>query len=309
MSSSNAKPGHPFTNRYLSSFLCCGGGPAEHRGEPTRPVHQLKQVSEHPAEPPDLSVQTQLPQTSNTSARKGSNSCSLLKRLPLELRLRIYEYALGGQIIHLVHMRNDSVEWPFQASSPMITSMIGANWDPLKPDPWEPPIISLALLLTCRQIHSEAANILYSFNFFATDNIRVFIYLAENCLCPQRLLAIKHLQVSITWRFLPLLASYTGQKGNYNGYYDLATWQRFWHLIANDMRLTSLSIDVDNFGLEENLSIDAEWVKPILQVKGIRYPKVAIRPAGRSCETFPEQAKSFRQELLIAMGRKRDEVL
>lgn len=307
MSSGAAKRGHLVSHRYLSSW-CCGGGAAEHSGTPSKPIHQLEQVPEQPGKPSGLPVQCRLPQKSDISGPEESSSCSFLERLPFELRLRIYEYALGGQTIHLVHLRNDSVQWPFQASSPMITSMIGANWDPLKPDPWEPPIISLALLLTCRQIYSEAADVLYSSNFFATDNIRVFIHLAENCLCPQRLLAIKHLQVSITWRFFPLLASYTGQKGDYNGYYDSATWRRFWHLVANDMRLTSLGIDVDSFGAEENLSVDAEWVKPILQVKGIRYPKVAIRPAGRSFEMFREQAESFQQELLIAMGRKRDEI-
>ncbi len=308
MSSGAAKRGHLVSHRYLSSFLCYGGGAAEHPGTPSKPVHQLEQVPEQQGKSLGLPVQCRLPQKSDISGLEESSSCSFLERLPFELRLRIYEYALGGQTIHLVHLRNDSVQWPFQASSPMITSMIGANWDPLKPDPWEPPIISLALLLTCRQIYSEAADVLYSSNFFATDNIRVFIHLAENCRCPQRLLAIKHLQVSITWRFFPLLASYTGQKGDYNGYYDSATWRRFWHLVANDMRLTSLGIDVDSFGAEENLSVDAEWVKPILQVKGIRYPKVAIRPAGRSFEMFREQAESFQQELLIAMGRKRDEI-
>lgn len=308
MSRGAAKRGHLVSHRYFSSFLCCGGGAAEHPGSPSKPVDQLVQVPEQPGKSLGLPVQCRLPPKSDISGLEEPNSCSFLERLPFELRLRIYEYALGGQTIHLVHVKNDSVESSFQASSPLKTSMIGANWDPLKPDTWEPPIICLALLLTCRQIYSEAADIIYSSNFFATDNIRVMIYLAENYLCPRRLLAIKHLQVVITWRFLPLLASYTGQRDDYNGYYDWATWRRFWHMVANDMRLTSLSICVDSFGTEEYLSVDAEWVKPILQVKGIRYPKVAISSARPSSKMFLEQAESLRQELLITMGSKRDEI-
>ncbi len=308
MSRTNARNGHSSKRFPFASFLCCGGSEVHHHGEPSKPIYRLEPEPDQSVKPSGIVVQRQLPQTNDISVPKRSSPCFFLERLPLELRLRIYEYALGGQTIHLVHMRNDSVEWPYQASIPMITSMIGANWDPMKPDPWEPPVISLALLLTCRQIYSEAADILYSSNFFATDNIRVFLYLAETCLCPQRLLAIKNLQVSITWRFLPLLASYTGQKGISNGFYDLATWQRFWHLIANDMRLTGLSIDVDHFGQDENVSVDAAWVKPVLQVKGIRYPKVAIRPTGRPLETSTGQAESFRQTLITAMGRKRNEL-
>ena len=304
MADTTAKHARISSRLRLSSFLCFSNrGPAEPSAEPRKPVHQLDHVPPQSAKPSGLLVRGQKDQPDDIAVSRGSTSCYFLEHLPLELRLRIYEYALGGQTIHLVHMRNDSVQWPFESASPMITSMIGADWDPLKADPWEPPIISLALLLTCRRIYNEAADILYSSNFFATDNVRVLMYLAESCLSPQRLLAIRHLQVSITWRFLPLLASYNGERGVSNGFYDSSTWRRFWQLIAQDMRLTGLSVDIDYFGQDENLALDAEWVKPILEIKGIRYPNVTIRTAGRSSETFPGQAELFRQELITSMGR------
>ena len=284
------KRGHRFAHFHLSSFLCCGSL-AEHRGESSKPISVQTQVPQQPDKPSSLP---------DISLPKGS-SCSFFERLPIELRLHIYEYALGGQTIHLVHNRNDSVEWPFQTTSPMITSMIGANWDPLRANPWEAPQINLALLLTCRRIYNEAADILYNSNFFTTDNIRVFIYLAKNCLSPQRLLAIKHLDVSVTWRFFPLLSHYTDRRDVSEGFYDSATWQQFWHIVANEMKLSSLSIDFQNFSAYG--ALDEEWVKPILEVKDIQNPSVTFMPTGL---IYPERAETFRQGLVFSLSSKRD---
>ena len=304
MSSSNGKRGYRFP---LASFLCFGS-PTPHREEPTTPIHKPQRVPQQSRKLPGLPVQRQFQQPDDATIVRGSASCSFLERLPLELRLHIYEYVLGGETIHLVHIRKRSSEWPSQTSGSMLTSMIGANWNPMRSDPWESPDINPALILSCRQIYREAVDILYSSNVFAVDNITAFIYLADNYLPSQRLLAIKHLQVSITWRFSSLLASHTGQRDTDDGYYDFETWRRFWHLLACDMRLTSLSIDIDSLGQREDLELDAEWVKPILEVKGIRHSNVTFMPAAQSVERFPGQADSFRRALVIAISKNLDVV-
>ena len=296
---SSARHGSSFTHFSRSSFFCCRGQ-AEHRVEPNKPIHE-------PGPGPEKAAKLSgLPVNANAPISRTPSSCSFLERLPLELRLQIYRCALGSEIVHLVDMRDDGSA-QHESSKSVLTSMIGANWDPMKSDPWEAPNLNLALLHTCRQIYNEAADILYSSNTFVVDNIRAFIYLAEKCLSPQRLLAIKHLQVSITWRFNSLLASYTGPRGTSAGYYDFATWWRFWRLVANDMRLTSLNIELGHFGLEENVALDAEWMKPVLEIKGIRHPGITIEPAAPVLETFPEQAEVFRQRLIISMSRQCDE--
>ena len=298
MSKSTVDNGSIFAHRTFLFSLCCGN-PAEQHVKPSKPIHELGPVPEKAAIPSSLPVQ------SRTSFSR-SPSCLFLERLPLELRLQIYKYALGSDTIHLVDMRGDGSEH-HESSKPVSTSMIGANWDPLKPDPWEAPNLNPGLLRTCRQIYSEAADILYSSNTFIVDNIRAFIYFAEKCLSPRRLLVIKHLQVSITWRFSLLLATYAGQRGNPADYYSSATWRRFWKLVANNMRLTSLSIELGYFGYDENLALDAKWVKPILEIKGIKHPDVTIRPAAPVFETFPGQAEILRQSLIVSMSRKCDE--
>lgn len=304
MSSSNVTRSRRFP---LSSFLCFGSL-APHREEPAKPLNQPQRVAQQSGKLPGLPIQRYFQQLHDVTIMRGSPSCSFLKRLPLELRLHIYEYVLGGETINLVQIRKRSSEWPFLTSGSMLTSMIGASWDPMKPDPWKSPDINPALLLSCRQIYSEAADILYSSNVFAVDNITAFIYLAENYLSSQRLLAIKHLQVSFTWRFTSLLASYIAARDVDDGYYDFETWRRFWHLLANDMRLTSLSIDIDGLSQHEDLELDAEWVKPILEVRGIRHSSVTFMPAAQSVERFPGQADSFRRALVIATSKNLDVV-
>ena len=295
MSKSIAKDGALSTRFHRSFFFCCGDQ-AEHGVKPSRPIHEPGPVPQNVANSPGHSIHT------DASDSRRPSSCPFLRSLPLELRLHIYKWALGRETIHLVYMRVDCAEH-YESSKSVFTSMIGANWNPMKSDPWEAPNLNLALLHTCRQIYNEAADILYGSNTFAVDNIRAFIHLAENCLSSQRLLTIKHLQVSITWRFSSLLASYTGSRSTSAGYYDFATWRQFWNLVANHMRLTSLNIELGHFGYNENLALDAVWVKPMLEVKGIKQLDITIRPADPVFERFPGQAEAFRQGLIISMSR------
>ena len=293
MSHTSTRRDRFFTHLHMPLLLCCGSL-TEPNTKPSKPISQLEQI----------------PQPSNASKSplvvplpKGS-ACSFFERLPIELRLRVYEYALGGQTIHLVHTRNQDTELPSQYSSVVVPSMIGANWDPLEADPFQSPVINTAFLLACRQVYREAVDILYSTNNFVTDDIRTFIHFGKDCLGPQRLLTLKHLHVIVTWRVRPLLASYTGHTDVKEGFYDFAIWKRFWHIVANDMKLTSLKIQLQFSG--QDFALDDEWVKPLLEIRNIKRPDVMYGPFVRILPGSQGQLENFRQGLITSISRKRD---
>lgn len=160
----------------------------------------------------------------------------LLSNLPLELRQKIYTYALRNHLIHILltpskiaHIscaRSTPTDFARDCYPPARHRIIPHNVS------LPPSDISITLLRTCRQIYAEALPILYSSNTFDIDDLSTFNFLAGN-IPPTGLAAIKLLQLHWDSGHLPLedwmAASATSAP------YDDATYLLFWHTLATRM--------------------------------------------------------------------------
>ena len=195
---------------------------------------------------------------------------SSLLSLPLELRRLIYDLAVGGHILTLQQV-GKKISIP-----PTVT----APYQGIPADHFIRPIVTredrtffpaLPLLLTCRQIYCEAIGTLYGNNTFRLYSPLILVYLNDLCLRPQHLQAIRHLTFEWVYMTDPMHFHGDSQKP-----YDWSTWERFWHIIAHSMNLDSLVAQIDYLEPNPAANVEGDWVKPILEVKGIRKARVSI---------------------------------
>ncbi|KAL8688779.1 MAG: hypothetical protein Q9218_005394 [Villophora microphyllina] len=207
------------------------------------------------------------------SPSTASQTCALLS-LPLELRQRIYEIALGERILTLsneygmirIHetLPLHCVTWDSRGPH----RNLNEETADLESESGHP---TFKLLLSCRQIYVEAIGILYSTNIFSLDSPLMLVYLKDLRFLPQRFQAIKHL--SISWTYMTDPAHY---HGSIHEPYDWATWEHFWSIIAYDMQLVSLNASIGYMGDRQGLNMTGDWVKPMLAVKGLRRTNICI---------------------------------
>ncbi|KAI4146233.1 MAG: hypothetical protein L6R39_003531 [Caloplaca ligustica] len=218
---------------------------------------------------PLSSLRINISQTSFVPSATTVDRKPTLFSLPLEIRQKIYAFALGGNDLIL---RRKAKAIRSVTSPPLCSTFFGDErtyYDVIRPS--TPPPKRCALLFTCRQVYVEAVNILYSSNNFGFVDPLTFVYLSDLRLLPQRVSAIKH--VSFRWGYTPDPAFYIG---SINEPYDWNTWQRFWDIMADHMRLRSLNVELFYWGGPEGLNIDSDWVKPMLRVKGIRQVELSV---------------------------------
>ena len=216
---------------------------------------------------------------SNSSINKPSASnseiCSLLTRFPFEIRRRIYEFTLGGNRL-LLHHEHKHIK-------------LRSEIIPLDPPSWASEyrnyrhdeahqvsggiqhLPGFPLLLTCRQIYMEAVSILYDENIFDLDSPLILVYLAERCLRPQRLKAIRHL--GLNWRYFDDPGHFTEK---IHEPYDFETWEKFWNIVAFRLNLQSLNVRLEYVGESHRLNLDGNWVQPMLKVKDIGQAQITI---------------------------------
>lgn len=174
--------------------------------------------------------------------------------LPVEIRQRIYKFVIGGDDLILTpkgrHIR------PIGKAYPLHHHTQGNRAQNTADAP------AFSLLLTCRQVYIEAIDIVYSSNFFLFDSLLTPVYIHDLCLLPQRIKAIRH--VYLHWTYMDNPAH---RAGSIQEPYSRATWQRFWDILADEMRLTSLAARLHYKGSSQWLNLDGDCVKPMLRVK------------------------------------------
>jgi hypothetical protein len=198
-------------------------------------------------------------------------TCALLTRLPVELRIMIYEEVLGHSILHVVSLPGRMGVYkcpiPYPADSDYRRTCI-----PLKRTfstdgvrhPFLPasmgelypkrsfPISQLPLLQTCRQIYVEAIDILYSTNTFDFEHPEYFIWFVRT-IRPSKLATISSLQ--IMW---------------HPATYDLRQWSDMCAIISTQMLgLKYLSVWLSDWDLDQAPQQD-RLVAPLLWVRGLR---------------------------------------
>lgn len=178
---------------------------------------------------------------------------SFLYLLPLEMRQQIYQHVLGDETLHLVRL----------------VSRLGnvKCRDPSQPHPWahrcwgisvkdsdmywgphdgiqEEHGGYLPLLQTCRQIYSEAIEILYSKNTFSMLHLGRLLHFSFTVL-PQRMNAIRSLELG--WylnSIYPYDTGCTWNSQNPPAPYDKTTWERAWAILAGMDGLRNLRVDL-----------------------------------------------------------------
>ena len=204
----------------------------------------------------------------STSARFGSNvDCALLSRLPIELRLEIYTYVLGGNLLHIFQVprrlahkccHGTPSKGYFRSCCPTtqrnnVRKGYGGPFSSA----------NIALLQTCRQIYLEAINVLYTTNIFDIDHLQTLIYLSRS-IPPQHFATISKLNVSwpVTYDIIP----YHRQIDSIND------WERFCHVVATKMPgLRHLKVSLThNAPLSIHDEADQCWIKPLLEIRGLR---------------------------------------
>ena len=186
-------------------------------------------------------------------------------RLPVELRLYIYELAIGNNVLHLFHFpkcikHTRSGLDKFTVPTPEQPAFNMANWRGISST-------GVPLLLTCHAIYREAVDVLYGSNVFSLNDLNVLVYWNDLPLIPQpRMATIRHLK--ITWLYYKEPAVYLGLK---YAPYDVHTWERFWQIIAHEMpALTSLDVRIEYVGIWEEPKLEQPWIEAMMGVKGIR---------------------------------------
>ncbi|KAL2802123.1 hypothetical protein BJX63DRAFT_415810 [Aspergillus granulosus] len=200
-----------------------------------------------------------------------------LTKLPLEIRLMIYEYAFGDQVVHLVQLKDKirhvrcqnttssldknrrccpstPARWREQESSTTVTApgasvkAIPNNTSLLYPHthPSLPSSLSnssASLLRTCRTIYAEAAEILYTNPTFDVDDLATFIAFTLS-ISPQRLRSIKRLAIQWTPVWQPMAGE--GHKSSiYSHTHNDQLWALFWTRVAALSGLEDLTLSID----------------------------------------------------------------
>ncbi|PGH05026.1 hypothetical protein AJ79_06913 [Helicocarpus griseus UAMH5409] len=220
-------------------------------------------------------------------------SSLLLSRLPLEIRSYIYELLLGGKTIHLIRTDEPKIRHclcPFRRRKYHLVLFRPeeASWCycimfnkgmPVEEDE-EPSRTKqrIPLLLTCRQIYSEAVNTLYANNTINLQMIQSadFQLLSdlENTLPPGRFHAIRSLEIS----FLHSSQSRKVQKLNDEWF---ARWTKMCTVIASMEGLLDLQIWLrmdqgDKAGNSMTAAQELRLFEPLMKINGLRSFRVEV---------------------------------
>ena len=212
-------------------------------------------------------------QTSWSAASKMTQASqhSPFFRLPRELRILIYEMAIGYRVLHLLSLPKciKHIRLPVNESFVPRNSPSAFN----KVDYRQTSCTGLPLLLTCRTVYGEAIDILYSSNTFLITDLNALVYLNDLPLIRrQRMEAIRHLKVE--WIHYTDPAPLIGLR---YAPYDWATWERFWTIIK-EMRLRSLDVKLAYFGAggETTPLTEEKWMQPMLEVRRVKSAAITL---------------------------------
>ncbi|KAF2476185.1 uncharacterized protein BDR25DRAFT_339293 [Lindgomyces ingoldianus] len=130
--------------------------------------------------------------------------CLLLNRLPAEIRLRIWEYAVGRQDLHILRkqgkMGYSACAGEMCKDCPKVDGVLYKRHvrdqvEPFKKDLQLAEMSLLNLLLTCRQIYSEAIDVLYTSNTFLFPHIWNLTFF-QTTIRPKRFASIRSVHLS-----------------------------------------------------------------------------------------------------------------
>ena len=195
----------------------------------------------------------------------------LLSKLPLEIRQKIYTYALGTNLVHLVLT-------PHRVAHIICTKSTATDFEReccpsargcFVPGSIEiaPSDINVRLLRTCRQVYAEVVQILYSTNTFDVDDLSAFNHFAAIA-PPVGLSSIRSLHLHWINAYPPL--EFIETQSPVEAPYDDTTYLRFWQTTANRMpALRELRLAINDLWDLRGLSMKDPWVQAVKKVSGL----------------------------------------
>ncbi|KAL4954809.1 hypothetical protein BDW69DRAFT_162491 [Aspergillus filifer] len=201
----------------------------------------------------------------------GQEQSPFLLRLPLEIRLMIYEYVFGQEVVHLVqvkdkirhvrcHSTSSSLDknrrccphalarWRADSSSSSPDESTASSAGMLYPHthPSLPSRLSnssTSLLRTCRAIYAESSLALYKNSTFDVDDLTTFIAFSLS-ISPSALHSIKKLTIQWTPVWQPL-AGEEHRSSIFSHTHNDRLWALFWERIGRCQGLEELGLSVD----------------------------------------------------------------
>ncbi|MCJ1362785.1 hypothetical protein MMC16_001891 [Acarospora aff. strigata] len=241
----------------------------------------------------------------STAPKPRLQADSPLLRLPAEIRLKIYYEVFGGEVLHLIqlpkrlaHVRCCST---LSATDVLRRCIPGYRWPAviMEMTKIKTSSLDLALLQSCRQIYTEAIDIMYATNLFDIDDPSTLLYLSQT-IRPQRFAAIKYLQFSWAFMWPPFAMPETKDPTWFP--HDDATWETFWRLIETQMPgLLELTFVVQAQYPKQDWSLDEGWVQPLLRVRGLKEFRLELSYASNTAVVSNVLLEPFRQRLTEIM--------
>lgn len=212
-----------------------------------------------------------------TALIKSKPESMFLSRLPVEIRLLIYEYvcrSLKGYIFITNSQSTKSSSFMFQPKFPF--------------------------LQTCRQIYQEGAD--------AVRWSRTFIVVGPAAwhpihngrivpLVPDRFDSIVHLETSFVFNHI-VRDRYLF--GIYRDETNTECWEQVWAMIVASRKLKSLKIEILYNGPLAGMSVDANWLKPLTQIRGIKDLEIDIKYPKLECH-----GRRVNEDLYEIMSQKK----
>lgn len=210
----------------------------------------------------------------------------LLSRLPLEIRLQIWEEVVGNRLLHLVLdpscPHNGTLKcFPcgafYKNPAPLENKLPnGGDASPrcqgsqqapcFFSGPATAPFSALSMLLSCRQIYNEAIELVYVTNTLNIDNLEI-LQLAIKAMGP-RISSISTVHVNTAmWK----INCYEVTRFSPMAYRE---WAKFWQLLAERMSgLEHLRLDI--YGTSRT-GFSKRDLEPLLQLRGLQSFDLAL---------------------------------
>lgn len=266
----NASPSVQWANKVAEPWLGLPYGVYLHGGRPRR--QRTLTLAPPSANDSYWNRLQSLVVAPSDESRHDQPDCGFLSKLPLDVRMLIYELVVGGSTIHVSAGDNHSRIYHFICQVPdrITQSQIHGQCHQLttkRPssaprEHYAQATGFLPLLVTCRQIYSEAVHVLYSSNRFEFTQIHTAFRFLTRMIPQPRLPAIRHLVLKMALPRHPHLNSRTKRD-----------WEDLFKLFSSEMRgLQSLHLTL---GMLENVkqtirdtpdSEGALWIKPVMEM-------------------------------------------
>lgn len=228
-------------------------------------------------------------------ALSGSSHAGLFGKLPYEIRYMIYVHALNGDLLHVTNAASQTklCYHDHQGSHSSLR-----HYHPVE-DP--SPSHKIYLLKTCRQIYVEASPVLYStntFGIFGDHNLPVFCAFSLS-IRQDYLVLIRSIRINCQAdKYISgVLGRLPPRDNNF-----LQDWRQAWEILSTRMPgLKDLKVRLMKIYYPPlDLSLEEEWVKPMLKVRGLRRFELDLAQgigSDQSTAEYNEKLDWFQNEL------------